>query len=142
MNTVHFSVGDAITMANPILTNRHQPHTPSKNSPFSWGMWTHLTHQFLSRPHSAPQTTSRLIHTFSHNYTTNSPLVTMGCPTFTPKTAHSPLTISTLSNKPIPRPTPCTTQMASRCNQPFPQFTHQTDRLTDTWDRRQMYSSV
>jgi len=36
---------------------------------------------------SPPPMTARLVHALPHNYTTKSPLVTMGCPKFTPKTA-------------------------------------------------------
>jgi len=54
--------------------------------------WYHPT---CGQPHSPPQTTFRSIHAISHNYATKSPLLTMGCPTFTPKIAPSTLTIST-----------------------------------------------
>jgi len=69
----------------------------------------HLMHPSLERSHAPPQTTAHSVHVLSHNYPTNSPLVTVGCPTFTCKTAPSLLTITTLSNTPIPRPTPLTT---------------------------------
>jgi len=68
------------------------------------------------------------------------PLVSIGCPTFIPKTAPSHPTISTRSNTctPIPRPTPLPLQTTSRSNQPSPtvhppdrQIDRQTDRQTD-----------
>jgi len=57
----------------------------------------HLIHQCLGRRHSpvTTQTTARWFHAFPHNYATKSPLVTMGRPKFTPKTARSPSTITT-----------------------------------------------
>jgi len=57
---------------------------------------------------------------------TKSPLVTMGCPTFTPKLPLPLRRCSAPSNTPIPRPTGIQIQSAI-----FPQFTHrQTDRPT------------
>jgi len=47
--------------------------------------------------------------TAENNYATKSPLVTNGCRIFIPKTATSPLTITTPSNTPLPRMTPLTT---------------------------------
>ena len=44
--------------------------------------------------------------TSENNYATMFPLVTKGCPTFTPEIALSPSTISTPCNTPIHRPTP------------------------------------
>jgi len=56
---------------------------------------SHLMYQCLGRPLSLPQTTARLVHALPHNCATTSPLVTMGRPKFTPKTATSPLMITT-----------------------------------------------
>jgi len=62
------------------------------------------------------------------------PLVTMGCPTLTLKTAPTPSTITTPSNRPIPQLTPLTTPNGIRI-----QYTFRTDRQThtqiDRWDR-------
>jgi len=55
----------------------------------------HSVHQCLGPVHSPCQTTAQLVHTLPHNYATKSPLVTMGCPNFTPKTAPFPLVITT-----------------------------------------------
>ena len=92
-----------------------------------------LIHQCLSRPHSPRQTTAQSVHTLPHNYATKSPLDTMGRPKFTPKTAPSPLTITTLSNTPIPRPIPLTIPTTSKSTQPLCHSTlsGQTDRQTD-----------
>jgi len=82
-----------------------------RNLPFPLGdMDSHLIHPFLGWPHSPSQMASQLIHAILHNYATKSQLVTMGCPTFTPKTAPSFLTIYTPSNTLIPRPTPLQTK--------------------------------
>jgi len=96
-------------------------------------------HPSLDWLHSPPPTRARLVHTLLHKYTTKSPLVTMGFPTFTPKTA--PLTIITPSNIPIPQLTPLTTPNGI---EPFCHSTPsgQTDRMTDwltvnRWARRQ-----
>jgi len=62
------------------------------------------------RPQS-PLLTRRLCHKV--------PIVTMGCPTFTPKTVPSHSTITTPCNTPLPRPTRLTTQTASGYNHPF-----------------------
>ena len=81
-----------------------------------------------------PQMTARSVHALSHNYATKSPLVTMECPTFNPKTASSPFNdlqshlihhSLNLSHSPP--------QTASRSNQPFfhNSSTEQTDQLTD-----------
>ena len=84
-----------------------------QNLPSPWGCVHPLIHVTFGRPYLPPQTTAQLVHALSQNYAT---FVTMGCSTFTPKTAFSPSTISTPSNTSIPRPTP---QTASRSNQPF-----------------------
>jgi len=71
----------------------------------------------ISRPHSPPLTTARSLHALPHNYATKVPLVTMGRPNFTPKTAPYLSTITTpiLSlNQPHSPP-----QTTSRSNQPF-----------------------
>jgi len=69
---------------------------------------------------------------FSHNYATKSPLVTMGRPKFTPKTAPSPSTITNPSITPIPWPTPLTTPNGIRIQSAIlPQYTLRTDRPTD-----------
>jgi len=47
----------------------------------------HFIHEWLGRPHSPSQMTARSVHALPHNYATKSPLVTMGRPKFTPKTA-------------------------------------------------------
>jgi len=85
---------------------------------------------------STCQVAAQSIHALLH-YTTKFPLVTMGCPTFTPKIAHSCGAVSILSSCLILLPSWPTIQTASRCNQPFchnPLDRHkQTDthRLTD-----------
>jgi len=58
----------------------------SQNSSFSWGTWTRLIHP-SHQPYSPPPTTARSVHALPHNYTTKSPMVTMGCPKFIPQTA-------------------------------------------------------
>jgi len=61
------------------------PRNPP-NSPFLLEYVNpHTIHECLGRPHSPRQTTTRLVHALLHNYATKSPLVTMGCPNFTPK---------------------------------------------------------
>jgi len=70
--------------------------------------------------------------TAEHNYAPKSPLVTMGCPTFTPKLPF-PSTISTPSNTPILR----LPKTASRSNQPFCHSTP-SSTPTDKWARRQV----
>ena len=77
-----------------------------------------------------------------NDYATKSPLVTMGCPTFTTKTASSLRRSPPASNTPFPRPTPLTTsngiwiqlvvltQYTFRTNQP-------TDKPIDRWSRQQ-----
>ena len=56
---------------------------------------THLIHQCLGRLYSPLQVIAPSVHTFRHHYTSKFPLVTMGRPKFTPKTAPSPSTIIT-----------------------------------------------
>jgi len=75
-----------------------------------------------------------------NNYATKSPSVTMGCPTFTPKTAHFYSMISTPSYTPIPRLTPLTTPNGIQIQSAIcPQYTLQTDthRQTDRQRHRQ-----
>jgi len=92
----------------------------------------HLIHECLGRPHLSPQTTARSLHALPHNYATNSPLVTMGCPKFTTKTAPSPLTITTPSNISIPQLTPLTTPNNIWIQSAIlPQYTLWTERPTD-----------
>ena len=93
----------------------------------------HLIRQCLGRPHPSPQTTAQSVHALSYNYAIKSPLVTMGRPKFTPKTAPSPSTITTLHlihpslNQPY-----SPSQTASGSTQPFCHSTlsGQTDRST------------
>ena len=68
--------------------------------------------------------------TAENNYATKSPLVTMGCPTFTSKTTPFPSPISAHSSLDRPHSPP---ETASRSNQPFfhRSPTWQTDRQTD-----------
>ena len=84
--------------------------------------------------------------TEENNYATKSPLVTMGCPIYLPKTSPFPSTISTPSNTPIPRPTPHTTpngiQMDGISRFATVRFLdRQTDRQTqtNTWDERHQF---
>jgi len=71
----------------------------------------HITHLSHGPLHSPPQMTAWSIHAISHNYATNSHLLTMGCPTFTPKTVPS-----------------SGTQIQSAV---LPEYTLQTERQTD-----------
>jgi len=71
-----------------------------KIRPFSRGTWT-PPNTSMPGPqpvHSLSQTTVGLVHAFLQ-YATTSLLVTMGRPKLTPKTAPSPLTITTPSNR-------------------------------------------
>jgi len=112
----------------------------------SWNLLFPLRHVDPSNTLIPPKTplttpkTARLVHAILHNYTTKSPLVTMGCPKFTPKTAPSPSTISTQSYNLIPRPTPLTTPNGIRSNQPFCNNTlsRPTDKQTDRRNRQQL----
>jgi len=68
-----------------------------------------------------------------------------GMPHIYPKTAPSPSTICTPSNTPIPRPTPLTTSNGIQIQSAvFPKYTFgtDTDRQTDTWDKRQVHSKA
>ena len=114
--------------------------------PSPWGTWTPFNTPILHWPHSPHQTTARLVHAPPHNYATKFPLVTMGCPKFTPKTA-LPLWQSPphLIHPSLDRPH-SPSQMASGSNQPFCHSTlsgqtdSHIDRLTDRWDRRKLDS--
>jgi len=74
---------------------------------------------------------------FSHNYVTKSPLVTMERPKFTPKLPFPLRRSPSPSNTPIPRPTPLTTpnsirtQSAVLLQYTFRTKNRPTDRLTD-----------
>ena len=63
----------------------------------------------------------------------------MGRPTFTPKTAPFPSTISTACNTPFPRPTLLTTPNGIQIQSAvLTQYTFWTDAKTDGWSRRQV----
>jgi len=86
------------------------------------------------------------LHTILPNYATKCPLVIMGCPTLTSKTAPSPSTISThLIHRFSTEPTHHAKQHPD-LSAVFPQFTHWTDRPidrpTDRWARQQLCSST
>jgi len=71
----------------------------------------HEVHQCLGQvPTQSCQTetTARSIHTLPHNYATKSPMVIMGCPKFTTKTAPSSSMITPPYNTPVPWLTPLT----------------------------------
>jgi len=87
------------------------------------------SHKCLSWPHSQPKTTAQSVHA------TKSPLVTVGRPKFTLKTAPFPLTITTPSNIPIFRPTQSPPQMAYRSSH---LFCHSIHRPTNRWNRWQL----
>jgi len=70
--------------------------TKSQKFPFPFGhVEPPVINTCRDQPHSSLQATARSVHTLLHNYATKSPLVTMGRPKFTPKTAPSPSTITT-----------------------------------------------
>ena len=72
-----------------------------------------------------------------HSYSAKSPLVPVGRPRFTPKTAPFPSTITTPSNTPITRPTPLITLNGIRIHSAvLPQYTFRTDRHTDRHTQR------
>jgi len=111
--------------------------TPETALPL-WHVDPHQIHECLSPPHSPTQTTAPSVHALPHNYATNSPLVTMGCPKFTPKTVpflrRSPPHLIHQSLH-WPQSQPWTT---SGSIQPF--FTiHCPDKLTDKWSGRQAF---
>jgi len=87
------------------------------------------------------------ICSFTHYYATKSPLVTMGCPKFTPKTAPSLRRSPPPCITPIPRPTPLTILNGIQIQSAIlPQYTFQTEWLkhthtqTDRWAGRQLYT--
>jgi len=107
----------------------------------------HIIPECLSRPNSPPKTRDRSIHALLHNQASKSPLVTMGCPTFTPKTAPYRSTSPLPSNTPIPRPIPLNSPNGIRMQSALlPQYSFQIDQQADTdkqtsrWDRRKFYS--
>jgi len=80
---------------------------PKSNSPFPLRhVDFHLIHECLGLPHSPHQTTARSLYALPHNDATKAPVVTMGCPKFTPQTAPSLRRSPTKANTPIPSPTP------------------------------------
>jgi len=92
----------------------------------------HLIQQCLGPPHAPPQNAAPTVEALLHTYTVKSPLETMACPKFVPK--------STSSRGPIPKPHhlphPWTrpTYDAKRHEDlihRFPQCTGQTNRRTD-----------
>jgi len=104
----------------------------SWNSPFLWGTWTHLIHPSFHWHHSPPQTTARSVHTLPHKYTSESPLITMGCPKFTPKLTLPLWRSPPLSNTPTHRPAPLTIPNGIWIHSSvLPQISFRTDRQTD-----------
>ena len=86
----------------------------------SWGAALHITKQNNSSAEKSGKSVS-----LSHNHATKSPSVTIGRPKYT-----------TPSNTPIPRSIPLTISNGIRIQSAvLPQYTFQTDRLTDRWDR-------
>jgi len=95
----------------------------------------HVLHLCCDQLHSIPPTIAQSLHVLLHNYTTKSPLFTMGHPKFTPKTAYRlrwspPNLIHPSLNRPH-----SPSQMASGsiqlfCHSTLSGQTH-TDRLTD-----------
>ena len=124
----------------PIQTNGGANVEKSPKQPLPLGAHgPHSVHECLSQLHSPPQTTARSIHAFPHNYASKAPLVTIGCPKFTLKTApslqRSPLPSNTsILNRPhSPSPT------ASGSTQPFStlQFADREIEI-DRWSRRRL----
>jgi len=72
-------------LANPTVT-------PKNAHSFTGNLNPNLTPFFGPTP--PPQTAPRSLHTFLHRNATNSPLVSMGCPISTPKTAPYQVAIS------------------------------------------------
>ena len=92
----------------------------------------HLIHIPWPTQLTTPKMASWSIDALSHNYVTKSPLIAMGRPTITHKTAPSPSTISTASNTPIPQPTPITIPNGIQIQSAISsQYTIRTHRLTD-----------
>ena len=121
----------AIETIAPVMANN------TKIYPFPWGTWTSMNAWADPTHHPKP-----LLHPFTHF---NFPLVTMGRPQFTPKTASFPSMITTPSNTLIPRPTLLTIPNGIRIHSAvLPQYTFRTDtdRQTDTHiqsDRQMVY---
>jgi len=118
-------------------SNRWRRKTPKP--PLPWGTWT-LSNGLI--PESTPLTTpndisigSRIFAQLHHK----SPLVAMGCPTFTPKLPLLLRRSQPPSSTLIPQPTHSPSQTASKSNQPFlyNSSTGQTDRQTDRPTDRQ-----
>jgi len=83
------------------------------------------------------------VHALPHNYATKSPLVTMGYPKVTHKTAPSPFMITAPSNTLIPRLTPLTTQNGIRIHLAAENFPDRlTDRPTDRIDNRALTLAI
>ena len=133
-NRKHFTVGDP--MAFPIVKMRNKN---PQNLPFLLhDVDPHLIQQCLGPPHAPPQTAASTVEALLHTDTVKSPLVTMACPKFAPK--------STRSRGPIPKPHylphPWTrpTYDAKRHPDPIRLFStmHWTDRRTDARTDRQI----
>jgi len=133
MSQIHFCAKNTSFCPFKPMGVQTPKNPPYPNSRFLLGhVNPHLIHECLGRPLTMPNDSSIGSHTL-HNYTTKSPLVTMGCPKFTPKTAPSPLTITTPSNTPIPRLTPITIPTTSESTHSLCHSTlsGQTDQPTD-----------
>ena len=118
---VHFCFKN--TLKNAIQTNGEK--SPKPPLPL-WGMWT-PSNTPMPEP-TTHQTTARSVQTFTDNYTTKSPLVTMGCPTLIPKTAACLRRSPPQFNTPILRLNPITTPNGIQIQSAiFPQFIHQAD---------------
>jgi len=129
---IHFSANN--TSFRPFKRMRAQMPKNPRNSPFplSLARGPHLIHQCLGPSHSPHQMTDRSLYALPHNYATKAPLVTMGCPKFTPKPAGPSLsTITPPSNTPILDRPHSPSQTASGSNQPFCHNTLRTERPTD-----------
>jgi len=95
-NFSHTSQSAITTSFCPLKRMQTQMPKNARNSPFHFRhVDFHLTHECLGPTHSPCQTTARSLYALPHNGATKSTLVRMGCHTFTPKTAPSPLTITT-----------------------------------------------
>jgi len=136
LSTFHTQVEYKNTLKNAIQTSGGETPIPSLQLRECEPC---LIHPFVDWSHSPPQMTAQSVHALSHNYATRSLLVTMGCSTFTPKTAPYPLTIFTSSNTPIPWLTPLTTPNGIQIQSLFCHGTpsRQTDWPTDRWARWQ-----
>jgi len=83
-----------------------------RNRPFPFGHIKPHTQMPKPAPLTTPNNSSIGSRIFAQLYATNFPLVLMGRPKFTPKTAPSHGRSPTPSDTPIPRPTPLTTRTA------------------------------